>query len=287
MILSEFYFIRGPAAKRRRQEEEAEDEETEWRDGYLNSSTESMIRTTTPDTNKNVQIEVPKKSYQVYPIYSKENTVSSVCPTTDHQGSILKSIYDSTNARRPHQEEDKARHSHLTSSAGSVVPATPSDPHKNVPIEVPKKPYEVYNILSKENTVNNVWSTTGNTGSILISIYNNTNAKRPHQEEENDILKHNDQRITTSDTNKKPYPADNMPSKENTENQGSILISIYNNTNGRRNDSEQIHNIEESIEMGNAWIKPQTSEIIYNDIPITRRVTLAHASTSQEKFDIN
>ena len=238
-----------------------------------------MAQTVTSNTNKNVQIEVPKTSYQVYTIHSKENTINSICSATDDQGSILTSIYNSTNARRAYQEEGKARHSHLTSKNESMARVMPSDPHKNVQIEVPKKPYEVYNILSKENTVSNLYSTTGNQGSILISIYNNTNAKRPRQEEEEDILGHNDQRTTTSDTNKKPHPANNMPSKEITENQGSILISIYNNTNGRGIDSEQIHNTKESIEMGNTWIKSQTSEIINNDILVSRRGTLPHVST--------
>ena len=246
-----------------------------------------MIQTTTSDTNKSVQIEVPRTSYQVYTIHSKENTINSICPTTDDQGSILTSIYNSKNARRPYQEEDQARHSHLTSRTESMVRATPSDLHKNIQIEVPKKPYEVYNILSKENTVNNVWSTTGNRGSILISIYKSTNAKRSYQKEEEDVLRNNDQRVMTSDTNKEPYPADNMISKENSEHRGSILISIYNNTNGRRIDSQEIHNTEESIEMGNAWIKPRTSEIDNNDISIPRRVTSPHTSTGQEKFDIS
>ena len=247
-----------------------------------------MARTVTSDTNKNVQIEVPRTSYQVYTMHSKENTINSICSTTDHRGSILTSIYNSTNARRAYQEEeDKPRHSQLTSGTKCTVRATPSDPHKNVQIEVPKKPYEVYNILSKENTVNNVCSTTDNRGSILISIYNNTNAKRPQQEEEQDILRHYDQSIIKSDTNKKPHPANSVPSKEITENQGSILISIYNNTNGRCINSEQTHNTKESIEMGNAWIKPQTSEIINNDILVSRRGTLPHVLTGQERFDIN
>lgn len=44
------------------------------------------------------------------------------------------------------------------------------------------------------------------------------------------------------------------------DNQGSILVSIYNTVNGRRNNNVGTNNIEESLEMGNAWMQPQTSE---------------------------
>ena len=60
------------------------------------------------------------------------------------------------------------------------------DANKNVQIEVPKKSYQVYDVLSRENTADNVHSTTGNQGSILISIYNRTNANRA-----NSVLSHN------------------------------------------------------------------------------------------------
>jgi hypothetical protein len=49
---------------------------------------------------------------------------------------------------------------------------------ENVPIEVPQKSYQVYNILSQKNNSNDVGSTPESEGSILVAIYNNTNARR-------------------------------------------------------------------------------------------------------------
>jgi hypothetical protein len=45
----------------------------------------------TPDTNENVSIEVPKKTYQVYNTVSKEHT--------GYEGSILISRYNSPNGK--------------------------------------------------------------------------------------------------------------------------------------------------------------------------------------------
>jgi hypothetical protein len=49
---------------------------------------------------------------------------------------------------------------------------------ENNPIEVPRKSYQVYNILSQKSSANSVCSTPDSEGSILVAIYNNTNARR-------------------------------------------------------------------------------------------------------------
>jgi hypothetical protein len=216
-ILKGFNFIRGPAAKRRRQEEE--EAKDKWRYEHLTSSTQSMVPTTTRDINQNVQIEVPRKSYQVYDIHSRENTANSVFSTNDNQGSILTWIYNTTNARHRSQEEekDKSRHSYRTSSTEGMVRTVTPNTNENVQTEVKKKPDLVYNTLSKEHT---------------------------------------------------GY-------------EGSILISRYNSTNGKRTNSGRTPNTEESFEMGNAWMKPPVPEIMNNDVPTARHVTLADSSVRQ------
>jgi hypothetical protein len=59
-----------------------------------------MARKTKPNTNENIQIEVPKKSYKVYNIHSQQNSANNVSSTTECQGSILVAIYNNTNANR-------------------------------------------------------------------------------------------------------------------------------------------------------------------------------------------
>jgi hypothetical protein len=96
-------------------------------------------------------------------------------------------------------------------------------------IEVPRKSYQVYNILGRENSMSSNRST------------------------------------ATVDS------------------QGSILKLIYDRTNGRRISSIRTNNIEESFEMGNAWMHPRTSDIINNDISMIRRVTLPGSLASQAR----
>jgi len=59
-----------------------------------------------------------------------------------------------------------------------MAQTTKPNTNENVPIEVPKISYKVYNIHSQQNNANNVSSTTECEGSILVAIYNNTNANR-------------------------------------------------------------------------------------------------------------
>ena len=165
-----------------------------------------------------------------------------------------------------------------------------SNTNKNIQIEVPKKSYQVYNILPRENSTNNVFSATDNRSSILTSIYNNTNARRPHQAEEEDKLRHNDQRIMTPNTDEKTFSIYNRISKANTENRGSILISIYNNTNAKRTNSGRAYNTDESFEMGNAWMKPAAHKINNSDRSSTVDSSMSKRSTFQTKketSDIN
>ena len=94
----DFFSFRSPAAKRRRQEE-AEDENS-WKFKHLTSSTESIQRTTTPQTTENSHIEVPRKTYQVYNILAKEGGVNKNSSTIGSQGSILVAMYNSSNGKR-------------------------------------------------------------------------------------------------------------------------------------------------------------------------------------------
>jgi hypothetical protein len=172
-----------------------------------------MVPTTTPDINQNIPIEVPRKSYQVYDIHSRENTANSVFSTNDNQGSILSWIYNTTNARRRSQEEgkDKLRHSCPTSNIEGMVRTMTPDTKEIVPIEVQKKTYQVHNTLSKEHT---------------------------------------------------GY-------------EGSILISRYNSTNGK-------NNIDQSFEMENTWMQETTPPKIMNDdVPIGRHIMSADSAVSQ------
>jgi hypothetical protein len=105
-----------------------------------------------------------------------------------------------------------------------VQKSTPNT-NENLPIEVPKKSYQVYNMLSQKNSANSVCSTT--------------------------------------------------------ESEGSILMTIYNNTNARRADSVRTPNTDQSFEMGNAWMQPLPHETIHSEIPINRHATLPDFSMSK------
>jgi hypothetical protein len=95
----------------------------------------------------------------------------------------------------------------------------------NAPIEVLRKSYQVYNIHSPKHSSNSVCATPESEGSILVSIYNNTNARRAN-------------RVLTCNT-------------------------------------------EQSFEMGNAWMYPSNDETINSEISITRRAILADSSSSK------
>lgn len=84
---------------------------------------------------------------------------------------------------------------------------------------------------------------------------------------------------STIELPKKTYQVYNISSNANnvnmnsstTESQGSILVSMYNNTNGRRANSMGAKNHQESLEMGNAWTQPRSNEIVNSNIFVTGR----------------
>ena len=67
------------------------------------------------------------------------------------------------------------------------------------------------------------------------------------------------------------------------DSRGSILVAMYNSSNGRRNTSVGAQNAEESVEIGTARMQPQV--IRSDNMPVTRRVTMPGYSVSQaQKF---
>ena len=67
----------------------------------MTASNESLSRTTTSFTSdQNTLIEVPKKSYEVFKIVSKENNMNIDGSYMDNNGSILVKMYKNTNGRR-------------------------------------------------------------------------------------------------------------------------------------------------------------------------------------------
>jgi hypothetical protein len=67
-------------------------------------------------------------------------------------------------------------------------------------------------------------------------------------------------------------------------NQGSILVAIYNSMNGRRVQNGRTDDAEQSFKMGNAWMKSSTRNTIDSDIPETQRVTSADPYTNEGKI---
>ncbi len=63
--------------------------------------------------------------------------------------------------------------------------------------------------------------------------------------------------------------------------EGSILVTIYNNTNARRDNSVRTNNTEHALEMGNAWMQPRTNETITINKPITRRITMIDSAAGR------
>jgi hypothetical protein len=62
-----------------------------------------------------------------------------------------------------------------------MAQTTTSNTNENISIESLEKSYQINNINLQENGANNTSSATGNTGSILVAIYNSTNAKRENR----------------------------------------------------------------------------------------------------------
>ena len=56
-----------------------------------------------------------------------------------------------------------------------------SNTNENIPIEALENSYRINNIKTQENNANNTSLATENAGSILVAIYNNTNAKRENR----------------------------------------------------------------------------------------------------------
>ena len=121
-------------------------------------------------------------------------------------------------AKRRRQEEEMEDRWDLTSNRESLSRTTSLATSENLPLEVPKKSYQVYNILSQKQSVDSVSS--------------------------------------------------------NIEGEESILVSMYNNTNGRMRNSKQ------SFEMGNAWMQPSVQDNNANDTTTTSHSTFADASIS-------
>lgn len=59
-----------------------------------------MSRTTTSTTNENSLIEMPKKSYEVFKIDSRENSLTTTGSAMENGGSILVTMYKNTNGQR-------------------------------------------------------------------------------------------------------------------------------------------------------------------------------------------
>ena len=87
---------------------------------HLISSGNSMPKTTTPSPQKtpNVQIEVPRKSYEVYNIPSAQNDTKQAKPTFENNGSILVRMYNNTNRRFMNQVHPLDISSTNTSTTG-------------------------------------------------------------------------------------------------------------------------------------------------------------------------
>jgi hypothetical protein len=149
---------------------------------------------------------------------------------------------DAKRRRQLQEEDDENRwgYRYITANTESVLQRTTSSTTTNVPIEVPRKTYQVYNILSPKSTSNSI------IGSPL-------------------------------------------------ESEGSILVAIYNSTNAKYASSVPTCNIEQSLEMGNAWMQPKTPETIDSEVSIIRRTTVADSSKNKwsnmgathESFHIN
>jgi hypothetical protein len=79
----------------------------------------------------------------------------------------------------PSEEEvdDEWQNGNSSSRPESTLPTSP-DINENLRIRKPSKNYQVYNILSKNNSATTVSSTIDSESSILVTMYNNTNARR-------------------------------------------------------------------------------------------------------------
>ena len=88
-------------------------------------------------------------------------------------------------ARRRRQLESEEEEGHnmrgynsLNATTNSAAQVQASQTLENSTIEVPKKSYHVYNMTTKTSNVDMCSSADNGRGSILVSIYNNTNGRR-------------------------------------------------------------------------------------------------------------
>ena len=94
---------------------------------------------------------------------------------------------------------------------------------------------------------------------------------------------------STIEVPRKSYQVFNIASKPNNmgmdsptmHNRGSILVSLYNNTNGRRTHVVGTKEHTESLEMGNAWTQPETSKIVSDNVSMAERSPPLYSETSQ------
>lgn len=133
-------------------------------------------------------------------------------------------------------------------------------------------------------------------------------AKRRRQlelEEEDNAWEYNSLNTTTTSTNrietsqsgeissievpKKSYQVYNMTSESNHINlnsssnngQGSILVSMYNHTNGKRLNDLGTHDNEERLEMSETWARPRSNENASSDTPLNGRSVSAQPTIGE------
>ena len=124
--------------------------------------------------------------------------------------------------RNPAEEEvDRWGSTHRTSNTEMISHTRTSDINENAPIEVPRKSYQVYDISSQTNSICSIQN---NEGSILVAVYNNTNAGRPNS------LPPNNSDEASAMGNAWTHPATNesFPSTSLLSHHSSILQSKYN-----------------------------------------------------------
>jgi hypothetical protein len=128
------------------------------------------------------------------------------------------------NRRQKQQEDDERPHGNQSSRAESTV-QSPSDMNENLRIRKPSKSYQVYDIFPKNDSAS------------IASPY--------------------------------------------VRSESSILVTIYNNTNAKRTSNVRTPNMDQSFEMKNVWIQPQTHEEIVDSTSTDRHVTSETCSTNK------
>lgn len=123
----------------------------------------------------------------------------------------------------------------LNSSMDSTRQEETSGTLNNSMIEVPKKSYQVFNIASKSNNMDMNSSTIDNRGSILVTMYNNTNGKRSNivgTREPTESLEMGNA-WTQSETNK--IVSDNGSMSERSQSVNLRISELMRNTSSRQN----------------------------------------------------